>query len=43
MAGVVSGMALVGAFGTVTGLCALLAARLYRAGSPGRPRKPGNS
>jgi hypothetical protein len=43
MAGVVSGVALVGAFGAVTGVCAILAARLYRAGSPGQPRQPGDS
>ena len=43
MAGVVSGVALVGAFGAVTGVCAILAAKLYRAGSPGQPRQPGDS
>jgi hypothetical protein len=43
MTGVVSGLALVGAFGAVAGLCAILAARLYRAGSSGQPRRPGDS
>jgi hypothetical protein len=43
MVGVVSGVALVAVFGAVTGLCAILAARLYRAGSHGQPRRPGDS
>jgi hypothetical protein len=38
MTGVISGLALVGAFGAVAGLAAILAARLYRAGSPGPPK-----
>jgi len=37
MTGVISGLALVGAFGGLAGLCAILAARLYRVGSPRRP------
>jgi hypothetical protein len=43
MSGMVSGVALVGTFGAVAGLCAILAARLYRAGSSGQPREPGDS
>ncbi|HEX4659990.1 MAG TPA: hypothetical protein VH307_21605 [Streptosporangiaceae bacterium] len=43
MAGVVSAAALVAAFGAVTGVCAIGAAKLYRAGSSGRPRRPGDS
>jgi hypothetical protein len=43
MAGVISGLALVAAFGAVTGVCAILAARLYRAGSRGQARPPGDS
>jgi hypothetical protein len=43
MTSVLSGTALVAAFGAVTGVCAILAAKLYRAGSPGRPRQPGDS
>jgi crotonobetainyl-CoA:carnitine CoA-transferase CaiB-like acyl-CoA transferase len=43
MAGAVSGMALVAAFGAVTGLCAILAAKLYRARSGREPRQPGDS
>jgi nitrate reductase NapE component len=43
MVGVVSGVALVGVFGAVTWLCTILAARLYRAGSHGQPRQPGDS
>jgi hypothetical protein len=43
MTGVISGVALVGAFGAVAGLCAILAARLYRAGPSGQPRQPGDS
>jgi hypothetical protein len=38
MAGVISGLALVGAFGGLAGLGTILAARLYRAGSLRRPR-----
>jgi hypothetical protein len=38
MAGVISGLALVGAFGGLAALGTILAARLYRAGSPRRPR-----
>jgi hypothetical protein len=37
MTGVLSGLALVGAFGAVAALATILAARLYRAGSPRRP------
>jgi hypothetical protein len=43
MAGVITGLALVAAFGAVTAVCAILAARLYRAGSRGEPRPPGGS
>jgi hypothetical protein len=43
MSGMVSGVALVGTFGAVAGLCAMLAARLYRAGPSGQPRQPGDS
>jgi len=43
MASVVSGTALVAAFGAVAGVCAILAAKLYRAGSLGKPRQPGDS
>jgi len=37
MTGVISGLALVGAFGGLAGLGTILAARLYRIGSPGPP------
>jgi hypothetical protein len=42
MSGMLSGVALVGTFGAVAGLCAILAARLYRVGSSGQPREPGD-
>jgi hypothetical protein len=38
MTGMLSGLALVGVFGGLAGLGTILAARLYRAGSPRRPR-----
>jgi hypothetical protein len=43
MAGVITGLALVAAFGAVTAVCAILAARLYRGGSSGEPPPPGGS
>jgi hypothetical protein len=43
MAGVVSGLVLVGALCGVTGSCVILAARLYRAGLAREPRKRGHS
>jgi hypothetical protein len=43
MAGVITGLALVAAVGAVTAAGAILAARLYRAGSRGEPPPPGGS
>jgi len=40
MEGEFTWLVLVAAFAAITGLCAVLAARLFLIGSPGRPRRP---
>jgi hypothetical protein len=40
MAGEVSGIILVGAFGAVTAMCAMLIPKLYRVGAISRPSPP---
>jgi len=43
MEGVLSGIVLIAAFAAVAALCAILTVKLYRAGSRGEPRQPGDS
>jgi hypothetical protein len=40
MEGEFTWLVLVAAFAVITGLCAVLAARLFLVGSPDRPRRP---
>jgi hypothetical protein len=43
MEGEFTWLVLVAAFAAITGLCGFLAARLFLIGSPGRPRRPGET
>jgi len=43
MEGEFTWLVLVAAFAAITGLCGILAARLFLIGSPGRPSRPGET
>jgi hypothetical protein len=43
MEGEFTWLVLVAAFAAITGLCGVFAARLFRIGPPGRPRRPGET